>query len=120
MNTTGREVIGTCKSNLLVASPKYPVEVVTVTVKAGAKLEKGTVLATDTDNKCVILGTSGATAAYILAEDVDATTADTTAEAYISGHFARNALIVKDDYTMTAADELALRQGGIYLENAML
>lgn len=119
MNTTGREVLGECTSELLIANANFPVNVAHVTVKTGQTLERGTVLAVDADNLCVALGTEGATASYILAEDVDASEADTIAEAYISGVFVKNALIVLDDYTMTADDEAALRNGGIYLENAM-
>lgn len=69
-----------------------------------------------------ILGTTvasdTATANCILAEDVDATS-ETAALAYRTGHFATNKLIVKDEYTMTAADKEALRDVGILLSDAM-
>ena len=61
-----------------------------------------------------------AVAAYILAEDVDAGEEDVVASAYRSGSFIRNALIVKEGYTLTAEDEAALRNGGIYLSDAVL
>lgn len=37
----------------------------------------------------------------------------------MSGQFNASALVTKDDYKMTAADVKALRDGGIYIENAM-
>ena len=39
--------------------------------------------------------------------------------AYRTGHFNRNALIVKEGYTMTKADEEELRKGGILLDDAI-
>ena len=42
-----------------------------------------------------------------------------TALAYRTGHFARNKLIVKNGYTMTATDEEELRKGGILLSDAI-
>jgi len=65
-------------------------------------------------------GGKAAVAAYILAEDVDASGEDVIASAYRSGSFIRNALLVKGGYTLTAEDEAALRNGGIYLSDAML
>lgn len=38
---------------------------------------------------------------------------------YVSGQFNKNALTTKADYKLTAADIQALRNGGIYIENAM-
>lgn len=88
-----------------------------VTVAAGqGKLERGTVLAINEAGKAVILGTakgSSETAApearYILNKAVDATDADTVAIAYDEGRFIKQHLIVKTDYTMTAADLNTLR-----------
>ena len=59
-------------------------------------------------------------AGYILAVDVDATNAEVVTTAYRSGHFIRNALIVKDGYSLTEKDETQLRNGGIYLSDAMI
>lgn len=72
-----------------------------------------------------LLGTDAAegetlTANCILAEDVDTGTSGTaTAIAYRTGHFNRNALICKEGYTLTAADEEELRKGGIFLDDAI-
>lgn len=121
MNTTGRENIGACPQELLFASSKYPVSMAHVTVASGeGKLARGTALALKTDGKCVILGTESATAAYILAADVDATSKDMVAEVYRTGHFVKNALIVKESYTITDADVEAFRKDGIILDNAMI
>lgn len=61
-----------------------------------------------------------AVAGYVLAEDADATEAEVIAVAYRSGHFIRNALIVKEGYSLTEKDETQLRNGGIYLSDAMI
>lgn len=54
----------------------------------------------------------------ILAEDVDATSADTQAMAFIKGHFNKQKLVVKSAYTMTDADVEAFRAKGIILSNS--
>lgn len=120
MNTTGREKIGACPQELLFASSKYPVSMAHVTVASGqGKLSRGTALALNDNGKCVILGTEAATAAYILAADVEATK-DVVAEVYRTGHFVKNALIVKDGYKITDDDVEAFRKDGIILDNAMI
>lgn len=104
------------------SNPIADVFAVTVATGMGA-LKRGTVLARAAkEGKMHILGTTvasdTATANCILAEDVDATS-ETAALAYRTGHFATNKLIVKDEYTMTAADKEALRDVGILLSDAM-
>lgn len=60
------------------------------------------------------------TADCILADAVTVgTAADVTAIAYRTGHFARNKIIVKTGYTLTSADEQALRGKGILLSDAL-
>lgn len=123
MSTIGREVIGHCSHDMLVADNKHPLDVCQVIIASGAKHRKGEVLEIMENGKCDILGTTGnttATAAYILAEDVDAEAEEAVATAYRSGSFIRNALIVKEEYSLTDKDETALRNGGIYLSDAVL
>lgn len=61
------------------------------------------------------------TANCILTDDVTVTAAaDVTALAYRTGHFNRNKLIVKANYTFTDADEEALRNSGILLDDAVI
>ena len=43
-----------------------------------------------------------------------------TAEVYRSGHFIKNALVVKEDYSMTDADVEAFRKAGIMLDNGIV
>lgn len=125
MNTTGREVIGTCKPDWLVADASMPVDVATVNIAATEeimKLRRGSVLAeAEADGTCSLLsGAEGTQAAYILKEDVETSETDSVvAEVYRTGKFIRNVLIVADGYTMSVADERALRDAGIYLESAM-
>lgn len=121
MNTTGREYVGACAPEFLFASSKYPVSKVLKSVASGqGVLTRGTALALNADGKCVILGTASATAAYILAEDIDATSADATAEVYRTGHFIKNALAVKESYTITDADVEEFRKVGIILDNGIV
>lgn len=84
-----------------------------VTILAGqGELKRGTVLATNEANKCVILGTAKAegetnnpVAKYILAKDVDASgNSDVVAIAYDEARVIKQHLIVKTNYTITAAD----------------
>lgn len=121
MSKIGRETIGSYNSEMLIIDTKHSVDVCHVMIAAGqGMLKKGTVLATNDDGKCYILGTTECTASYILAEDADdASSKDVIAPAYRSGDFNRGALIVKENYTMTDADVTALRYGGIYLGNVM-
>lgn len=126
MNTQqGREVIGTCKPDMLIADTSMHIDVVTVNLATTEKktlLLRGSVLAeTETDGTCKLLsGAEGEKAAYILKEDVETSTArNVVAEVYRTGKFVRNALITADGYKLSAADERVLRDAGIYLENAM-
>lgn len=119
------EEIGRFDGEMLIADSKFPTDVVLVKIaKAAAEetLKRGTVLEVSDTGECSILaGTAGSTAAYILADDVElSTTEAVSAEAYQTGKFVRNSLIVKDGYTMTVSDEKALRDAGIYLESAMM
>lgn len=132
MNITGREVIGRCDYKLLFADNKHPVDVCHVILEAGAEHKKGEVLEILENGKCNILGTTAlgaseagtesmeTTAAYILAEDADASKKDEVAVAYRSGHFIRNMVVVKEGYSLTEKDERSLRNGGIYLSDAMM
>ena len=117
----------------LIADIYPPTEVFAVTIRKVAgevvTLKRGTVLAVSSgtagDGKMVVLGnTAGSnetlTANCILAEDVEVgTSVDTTALAYRTGHFQQNNLIVKDEYTLSAADKEALRNVGILLSESM-
>lgn len=123
------ETVGSIAYDNLIVDNFPPADVYSVTVTSGeGKLTRGTVLALSTGTagtgKMRILGTTAGSnetldANCILAEDVDATSADATALAYRTGHFNRQALIVKTEYTFKLADEEALRKGGILLSDAL-
>lgn len=127
------ENLGTVDYDGLIVTNEPVADVFTVTIRkeasAEATLKRGTVLAlsggTAADGCMVILGTTAASnevlsANCVLADDVEVgTNANVTALAYRTGHFARNKLIVKNDYTMTATDEEELRKGGILLSDAI-
>ena len=125
MGTKLSATIETPEYDGLIVDINPPADVYAVKVAAGAGvLKRGTALALSAKNGTMsILGTTAAdgdtlTANCILAEDVDATEA-ANALAYRTGHFATNKLIVKEGYTLTAADKEALRIVGILLSDAM-
>lgn len=131
------EKIGTMEYDNLIHDV-YPVATVfAVTVAAVSEetmLKRGTVLARNADGKMVVLGsdvtkvveddgesqteTTPAVANCILANDCIIGTDDVDVEAYRTGHFNRNRLIVAEDYALTADDEEALRSVGILLSDA--
>lgn len=94
---------------------------VSCTVVAGAgELKRGTVLGMNADGKMAVFGSGeGLSNPCVLCDDVNATEADTVAEAYITGKFNKNALIVAEGYELTDADIEALRNGGIFVEIAV-
>lgn len=117
------ETVGKCVPDSLIAGNTIPVHTASATIAASqGQLQRGAVLAMGTDGKMKLLSTESTGASEvpygILCDDVDATT-ETVAEVYVSGQFNRNALMTKESYALTAADEKALRDGGIYLENTM-
>lgn len=145
MRTDGMSQIGTFTQDNLIAGNRHPVDIRHVVIKAGQKLERGTMLEEDTEEsgKYVIRGTSTvsandpveveesraaeigaegkvADAEYILAEDVDASGEDTVGTAYCTGEFAENALIVKEGYEITDRDRKTLRNAGIFLTKIMM
>ena len=83
------------------------------------KITFTTAPATGTGNIAVtyVSETLTGTPAAVIADDT--AEEDTTASAYRSGHFYRNKLIVAEGYTMTAADEDALRRAGIFLSDGV-
>lgn len=127
------ENLGSVGYDGLIVANEPVADVLTVTIHkeaaAAVTYKRGTVLAlsagTASDGKLVILGSTATTnetltANCILAEDVEVgTTADVTALAYRTGHFARNKLAVASGYTLKATDEEELRKAGILLSDAI-
>lgn len=126
MSWKGREQVGSCTQDNLIAGSRHPLDICQVVIKAGQNLKRGTLLEEDTEEdteagKYVIRGTNtDAEPEYILADDVDATAEDTVGTAYRSGEFAENALIVKEKYEITEKDRKTLRNAGIFLNQVML
>lgn len=124
------ENLGNVGYDGLIVANEPVADVLTVTIRketaAAATYKRGTVLALSAgDGKLVILNSTATTnetltANCILAEDVEVgTTADVTALAYRTGHFARNKLAVASGYTLKATDEEDLRKAGILLSDAI-
>lgn len=127
------ETVGAMEYDGLVYDTKHPLDAVGVKLRAGQGiLERGTVLASSTgtggDGSMVILGTAAVENETLTADCVLCDPVDTGAEAgaavmgmaYRSGSFTTQKLKMKGDYTLTAADETALRNGGIYLSHAAI
>jgi hypothetical protein len=106
----------------LIAGDKFPIDFKGVTIVSGAgKLARGTVIGIITaSGKGNIVDSTKSdgtqTAKYILADAVDATSADVVAQCYQSGEFNRKALIFGGTDT-AAKHEDTLRQYGIYLKD---
>ena len=104
----------------LVYDINHATEAFFVTIKANAgALKRGTVLAVDSNNKMIVLGSGTGTANCILCDDTVVGDADTKALAYRAGHFAVEKLHVAASYTLSAADKAALRDAGILVSNAV-
>jgi hypothetical protein len=106
----------------LIAGNEVPLLVKAVTLKADqGVLKRGTVLGIITATGLAVpvnsTNTDGSQVAdSILADDVDTTGGNVVAEAYVSGHFNRKALIFGG--TDTAANhETRLRELGIFLSD---
>ena len=117
------ENLGACMPDNLIAGNTIPIHTASATIAAASgKLRRGAVLTAGADSKLKPISAESAGATElpfgILCDDVDATS-EVVAEVYVSGQFNASALVTKDDYKMTAADVKALRDGGIYIENAM-
>lgn len=80
-------------------------------------LKRGTVMALDSGK--LVAMTTGKTPYGILTDDVNVGAADEVVEVYLTGKFNKNALIVAAGYTLTATDIQTLRNGGIFVENAV-
>ncbi|MGI6156494.1 MAG: head decoration protein [Enterococcus lemanii] len=123
------EKVGEMTPDKLFAGNNIPIHTVSGLVKSGqGKLTRGTVLAMSGGSagtgKLVVLGTAAAsnetlTPYGILCDEVDATGADAVAEIYLSGQFNKGALVLKKEYTLSADDIAALRNGGIYVESVV-
>ena len=118
--------IGSCAVDNLIAKLTPEAETFGITIRKGdaeTTYRRGTVLGmSGTDSKYVVLGTDGETLTghCILADDVTVgTDADAVGVAYRCGNFNRAAVVVADDYTMTAADEDAMRKYGIIFTDMM-
>ena len=113
--------IGTMVPDNLINSNVPVADVVTVSLAASqGVLARGSVVtgAAGTALSLAKAALVATNAAYVLAEDVDATAA-TTGIAYRTGHFNTNALIVASSYALTAGDLQVLRAQGILTSDAI-
>lgn len=108
----------------LIAGNEIPLLTKAVTLQGGqGVIKRGTVLGIITASGLAVLVNSANTdgsqvADSILADDVDATGGNVVAEAYISGHFNRKALIFGGTDTV-GKHETRLRELGIFLSDSI-
>lgn len=107
------EKIGELVHDNLIANVDVKQIVRSISIPSGT-LKRGTVV--DATGKALA---TGLTPYGILCDDVDASAGAVVAEVYVTGCFNKNALIVAADYALTADDIKALRDGGIFVENAV-
>ncbi len=121
MSKALNESLGTVNTDHLFVEHLPVADVVAVKLVTAGVVKRGTVL-TGTpggaDFAALAAAASTEKALFVLAEDCD-TAIDAVGIAYRTGHFNRNALIVADGYTLTAADEEILRKSGILLADAL-
>lgn len=107
------EKIGELSHDNLIANVGVKQVVQAISIPSGA-LKRGTVV--DASGKPLA---SGLTPFGILCDDVDASAGAVVAEVYVAGCFNKGALLTAGGYTLTAENIKALRDGGIYVENAV-
>lgn len=107
------EKIGEMTPDKLIANVDVKQVVQSISIPSGT-LKRGTIV--DATGKPLA---SGLIPHGILCDDVDASTGAVVAEVYVTGAFNKNALITAGDYALTAENIKALRDGGIFVENAV-
>jgi len=120
-------VIETAVMDNLIASNSHPVTVQTCVIASGeGELTRGTVLMRKSNGKYVAAADDGATppvkygtCELVLADDVDATSADAVARAYNSGEFNSRDIVAGTGYTLDADDIADLKNAGIYLATSV-
>lgn len=115
------ESLGTVGYDKLFVENIPEADVVTVKLAAAGVVKRGAIISGTpggSDFAVLAAAASASKALYVLADDVD-TAEDNVGIAYRTGHFNRNALIVGEDYALTAADEEVLRKSGILLADAL-
>ena len=112
------EKLGEMVHDNLIANTDVKLISVSGTIASGAgALKRGTVLDTTEGGKLTVMA-AGLTPYGILADAVDASAADAVAEVYLTGRFNKKALSA-GGYTLSAEDINTLRNGGIFVENAV-
>ena len=114
MNKNLVSKVGEIGQDNLIAKLTPAAETTGVVIASGSgAVKRGTVLGRNASGKYVPYGgenVASLTISCILADDVDATSADATGVAYRSGNFNPAAIIVATGYTLTAADLDNLRR----------
>ncbi len=99
--------------------PEAKVQAVKIAkLTAETTYKRGTLLGVDSTGAVLIVGTTGVTPSYVLAEDtVIGTAEDTVAVVYRSGCFSPDHVIATEGYALTAADIDALRTRDIVFKD---
>ena len=115
------KTIGSAEFENLFNSAYPPADVFGVELAAGQGiLERGTLLATADGGMVKISADTTGKANAVLAEEIDTGSGEAVyGQAYRTGNFNANALIVAEGYEITAADKEALRVAGILVSDAV-
>lgn len=113
--TGGR--IGSTGADNLIAKLSPPPDSFIIELKTPGAYARGTVLSLEDDGTYEVMGKGGGKASCVLADPT--LEDDATAVAYRGGHFNRKALIVGDEYELSAEDENDLRLAGIFLSDML-
>jgi len=112
--------VGEIGQDNLIFAVLPPAREFSITIPAGSgALKRGTVLAWVDEQYAVLSAENSGKAKCVLSIDVDATEEEVVAAAYRTGHLNRQALIMAEGYTITAADEDELNKYGIFLSDMM-
>lgn len=116
VRVTGGQIDKLTPDNLI-AKAYPPTDSFVIELETPGAYSRGTVLSLESDGKYEVLGSGSGTASAVLSDDT--LEDDDTAVAYRTGHFNRNALIMAENYELTATDENNLRLAGILLSGSM-
>lgn len=113
-------VVGTHDYDGLIVGTEPAPLTSTIKVAANKTLKRGTVVCAAAGGDCdAVAAALTNEVVYILADDVKTGDSAQTAEAYKTGCFARNKLIVDSSYKLVAADIEYLRKSGIQTEDVL-
>lgn len=112
----------------LIIDSSHPIDVKVISLSANqGTVKRGTVISLTNTAEYIVFGAAlvdpqtSSKANCIIADEVDTTSqaATVTAVAYISGHYNKNELIVKEGSSLAVVDIEDLRNAGIFISSSI-